>query len=49
MRKLTEKNYKNLPEVRKKRDEEQMKEQKKKELMNRGLAKNDYCKAKMNL
>ena len=35
MRKLTEKNYNNLPEVRKKRDEEQMKEQKKKELMNR--------------
>ena len=35
MIKLTEKNYNNLPEVKKKRDEELMKVKKKEELMNR--------------
>jgi len=35
MIKLTEKNYNNLPEVKRKRDEELMKVKKKEELMNR--------------
>lgn len=35
MIRLTEKNYNNLPEVRKRRDEEQLKLKKKRELMDR--------------